>query len=65
MFNGVSEPTRVHRCSSCGALYEMVAVTKRSEAKDKRTLCKCGWPLKEWTSYHDYVFTLLPSTRPD
>ena len=53
---GVAELGQTHRCSGCGALYDVVFVDKRL-CGDERIICDCGWPLKDWISYKAYVFT--------
>ena len=52
-----SEAPRAHRCSNCCALYDVVAIDKKAGNHNERVICECGWPLKEWVGYKDYVFT--------
>ena len=54
------ERRQTHRCSGCGALYDVVLVDKRI-CGDEQVICACGWPLKDWISYKAYVFTRRPN----
>ena len=58
MLYQTSETRHTHRCSHCGALYDVVSINKRGFGMhDERVVCECGWPLKDWIGFKAYIFT--------
>jgi hypothetical protein len=44
----------------CAARYEVLVTEKIPGMHDERTVCDCGWPLKDWIGIKAYVFIRLP-----